>query len=288
MSKRALGKGIDALFRDFNVDKEAQNLVLLPLNRLKPNPLQPRTGFSERELHELADSIREKGVLQPLLVQEGSDETYTIIAGERRFRAAKIAGLMKIPALIGQFSEQDRLEVALIENLQREDLNPIEEARAFRKLMEIAGAKQEQVAERVGKNRSTVTNSLRLLKLPEKMQKAIGGGEVSSGHGRAILSLVNPSDRDILFERIVKDHLSVRQAEAIAQNLSGGGRGSRRAPSSARKISPELADVEQKLIDSLGTKVTIRGTVHRGALVISYLSMDELNRIASMLGFKEE
>jgi ParB family chromosome partitioning protein len=181
MSKRALGKGIGALLGE-EEKRQAGATGEVALSALRPNPDQPRKDFADARLRELADSIRQKGVLQPVLVEEDPDGRYTIIAGERRFRAAKLAGLDRIPVIVGRFAAAEKLEIALIENVQREDLTPIEEAQAYRQLMDMASLNQEQVAAKVGKDRSTVANSLRLLKLPEDMQQAIGRGDMSPGH----------------------------------------------------------------------------------------------------------
>lgn len=286
MSKRALGKGIGALLGE-EEKRQAVSATELPLSALRANPSQPRKDFADARLRELADSIRQKGVLQPVLVEEDSDGRYTIIAGERRFRAARLAGLERIPVIVGRFGAEERLEIALIENVQREDLTPIEEAQAYRQLMDMAGLNQEQVAAKVGKDRSTVANSLRLLKLPEEMQKALGRGDMSPGHARAILMAVNPSDQQVLFRRIVDKGISVREAEEAATGMNRGKktvRGTGADGSSARgRKEPEIRDLEQKLIEKLGTRVEIRGTGRKGRVEISYYSADDLDRLLELL-----
>ena len=203
MSKKALGRGIGALLKDVDVPSEQGETTEVALKSLKPNPYQPRARFADEGLRELADSIREKGVIQPLLVEDDGDGKYTVIAGERRLRAAKIAGLRKVPVILRRFSMVEKIEIALIENIQRENLTPVEEAQGYRTLMDAVELSQEDVAKRVGKNRSPVANSLRLLKLPPDMLDALDAARMTAGHARAILSLVNPSDREILFQRII-------------------------------------------------------------------------------------
>jgi ParB family chromosome partitioning protein len=259
------------------------SVVSVPVESLQPNPNQPRQEFRQESLRELADSIQEKGIIQPIIAEETEHGRYTIIAGERRYRAACMAGLKEVPVLLRTFSEEEKLEIALIENVQREDLSPVEEAKAYRGLMEHAGLSQEEVAKRVGKNRSTVANSLRLLKLPDDMQAALASEELTAGHARAILSVVNPADQRILFNRIVAKGLSVREAETLAAELNRGLRPSERKESIPKKQYPELMEIEQKFIDLLGTKVSVKGSVKKGRIEISYYSMDDLERIIEIL-----
>jgi ParB family chromosome partitioning protein len=288
--RAALGKGIDALFdADAEVSDTgsfAEGFRKVPRSRVTPNPNQPRKEFSEDSLKELADSIKAKGILQPILVEEKSGGGYLIIAGERRWRAAALAGLEEIPVKIVSYSEEEKLEIALIENIQRDDLTPIEEARAYRELMSASGLGQEELAVKLGKPRSTLANALRLLKLPADMQDALNRRELSPGHARAILSVVNPADMHILFQRITGRGLSVRDAEAMAADLNKGVRSA--APPSRpdaypKKRQPELRDMEQKLLDILGTRVCITGNGKKGNIEISYLSMDDLTRLFEIL-----
>ena len=294
MSKnKALGKGLDALLdlnsdiidinnysETDNVDRE-NKIIFAPLENIKANPDQPRKTFDEDSLNELAESIRLKGVIQPVLAEEDplNSNHYIIIAGERRFRASRIAGIEKLPLIIKSFSEEDKLEIALIENIQRENLKPIEEAKAYRHIMESMNLNQQDVAERVGKNRSTVANSMRLLKLPEDMQNSLNKGNLTSGHARSILSTVNPADQRILFNRIVDNGLSVREAEAMATDLNKGIRPSAKKENSIKKKIPEIMSVEQRFIDVFGTKVQIKGSIHKGKIEITYYSSDDLDRI---------
>ena len=251
---------------------------------LKPNPRQPRTYFDDEKLAELTESVRKEGILSPVIIEDANDGTFFIIAGERRTRAAKAAGLKKIPVQLRKYSEQRKLEVALIENIQRTDLNALEEAQAYYDLMELGNLTQDQVAERVGKNRSTVANCLRLLKLPEDIQKALVTDSISSGHARAILSLENDSDKRILFGKIIGQGLSVRQSENIAKEMKGG------ISSAAKtdfkpdpKKDPNLAALEQKLIERLGTKVQLKGEFSKGTISINYFSSEDLDRIFNLI-----
>ena len=286
MSKKALGKGIEALLGE-NTAETASAATEVPLAALKPNPHQPRQAFSEASLRELADSIREKGILQPILVESDTGGDYVIIAGERRVRAARMAGLQKIPVIIREFTQQEKLEIALIENVQREDLTPVEAAAAYKRLMELGGLNQEQLAQRIGKERSTVANALRLLKLPEDAQAALGGGSITSGHARALLMLVNPSDVTVLLKRIVESGMSVREAEETAAALNGGKKGAARPARGGKAGSsrgdPHIREMEQALIEKLGTKVALSGSAKKGKIEISYFSPDELERLFELL-----
>jgi ParB family chromosome partitioning protein len=291
MSKRALGKGIGALIGESDEGRRqaagaaAGGAIEVPLASLKPNPRQPRRSFRDETLRELADSIRSRGVLQPILVEQSGEAGYTVIAGERRVRAAKLAGLERVPVIVRALAADERLELALIENIQREDLTPIEEARAYRELIDARGLSQEEVARRVGKDRSTVANSLRLLKLPPPMQAAVERGELTAGHARAILSLVNPADQELLFKRVVEDGLSVREAE---QQAAEAGRGRRHhakhdGTSRVRHRDADVQAAEQQLIERFGTKVAIRGSAARGRIEISYYSSEDLERLLELL-----
>jgi ParB family chromosome partitioning protein len=286
MSKKALGKGIEALLGE-NAAEAGAAASEVALASLRPNPHQPRQAFSEDSLRELADSIREKGILQPILVEPDVGGEYVIIAGERRVRAARLAGLQKIPVIIRQFTPQEKLEIALIENVQREDLTPVEAATAYKRLMELGSLNQEQLAQRIGKERSTVANTLRLLKLPEDAQDALGKGTISAGHARALLTLVNPSDVTVLLRRIVESGMSVRDAEEAAGGLNVGRKGATKSGRTGRGSSsrgdPHIREVEQALIEKLGTKVALKGTGKKGKIEISYFTAEELERLIDLL-----
>lgn len=300
MAKFGLGKGLGALipehqqFFEQSTQESPQSIVrLVSIDALTPNPNQPRKSFSQESLDELAESIRRHGLLQPLLVQETEPEKYTIIAGERRYRAAQIAGIDQIPVIVRmQDTDNGHLELSLVENIQREDLDPIEEAQAYARLMEISGATQERVAEMVGKSRTAITNVIRLLKLPISIQNAIKLGDISSGHARALLSIENEYARNKLFERIQKENLSVRQTELEAQKLQITLRAetstSKKSPktqdeASIKNLDPQLRQLKEKLIERMGTKVEIQGDLDQGIIKIQYFSQDDLQRIYDVL-----
>ncbi|MBQ5490553.1 MAG: ParB/RepB/Spo0J family partition protein [Treponema sp.] len=253
---------------------------------LKPNPRQPRQYFDQEKLAELTESVRRDGVLIPVIIEDAGDGSFYIIAGERRTRAAKAAGLERIPVQLRKYTESQKLEVALIENIQRTDLNPIEEAQAYYNLMELDNITQDEVATRVGKNRSTVANSVRLLKLPEDMQHALASGSITSGHARALLAVVNPADQRVLFGKIMGQGMSVRQAEAEAGLLNGGSRAAKEAGGSAPKQDsrdPNYVAIEQKFIEVLGAKVKLKGNFNKGSITIDYYTKDDLNRIYEVI-----
>jgi ParB family chromosome partitioning protein len=274
-----VANGTHKLPEGINVDENGQ--LWLNVDLLKPNPHQPRKEFEEESLHELADSIREHGILQAITVEDAGDGSFYIIAGERRTRAARIANLSEVPVQLRKYSDQKKLEIALIENIQREDLNPIEEAEAYYELMELSGLSQEQVAARVGKNRSTVANAVRLLKLPDDMRTSLVQGHITAGHARALLSVKEQADMRILFAKIIGNRMSVREAEEMARTLNeGAGNGVKKPkePKDAQK-DPNLVELEQKFIEKLGTKVQIKGNMERGSVEIQFFTKDDLNRI---------
>ena len=305
MAKNALGKGLSALLPgddeetppvkiqakfDTNGKKDTGGgEIPVSLEKLSPNPGQPRRRFDKAELEELAASIKNHGIIQPIIAEKDKNGNYVIIAGERRYRAAVLAGLQEAPVILRSYSAQKRLEVALVENLHRSDLNPMEEAAAYKQLMDSAGLSQEEAAERVGKNRSTVANALRLLKLPSKMKEALEEGALSAGHARAVLSLSRGTDQEKLFSRIMGRELSVRAAEKMARDLGMDkaekyGAGSSGKKTAASKKDSELKSMEEKFIRTLGTKVTINGSLKRGRIEIEYYSMDDLDRLYGLLG----
>lgn len=301
-----LGRGLGALLDDSDAaDKNQEQegaqargagteLFINP-SLLKPNPHQPRREFDEGALRELADSIREHGIIQPIIAEDAGDGSYFIIAGERRTRAARLAGLTAVPVIVKKFSDGRKLEVALIENIQRENLNAIEEAQAYHTLMTLGNLSQEEAAVRVGKSRSAVANALRLLKLPEDMQSSLASGQITSGHARAILSVLNPADQRILFGRIVGNGLSVRDTERMAGELNGGSRAGSAPAEKPKKNDTEagairdmeLRGLEQRFIDALGTKVVVKGNMSRGSIEISFFSRDDLDRIYALINSSE-
>ena len=301
-----LGKGMGSLLGNFDFDitpdvvsspkekitvqvseEDIKDRVLyVSVDKITPNVNQPRKSFDDDSLAELSASIKNQGVLQPLLVEKITDDSYVIVAGERRFRAAKIAGLSEVPVIVKSFNEVQRIEVALIENIQRENLNAIDEAAAYQYLIQKSGLTQEEVAEKVGKKRSTVTNSLRLLQLPDQMKDDIISGVLTAGHARAILSLVNPNDRMLLRDKIIEKELSVREAEEEAQALNEGKKVKVKRTPKAR--DPYIQGVEDKLLEAFGTKVEVKGNLKKGKLVIPYASQSDLERLYRLLGKSED
>ena len=259
---------------------------------LKPNPFQPRRTFNEESLQELAASIKEHGIIQPIIAEKNGDEYY-IIAGERRTRAALLAGLTRVPVIFREFENSKKLEIALIENIQRENLNPIEEAKAYQEIMQLSNLNQEETAKRVGKSRSAVANAMRLLQLPDEMQTALEKGSITAGHARAILSLINPADQVLLFTRITEQALSVRETEMQAAQLKNGSRAGQKNTAPQPVSRPEaddaqlaVKDIEQQFIDALGTKVEIKGDLEKGIVHISYFSQADLDALYNKIAAK--
>jgi ParB family chromosome partitioning protein len=296
--KHGLGKGMAALIPQAIEEPEEPAKVtskaagagdgaverFIPLGKLKANPDQPRKSFDDGELGELADSIKEHGIIQPIIAEDTGDGSFTIIAGERRYRAAKIAGLTEVPVILRNYSDEKRMIISIIENVQREDLNPIEEAAAYKRLMDLTGLSQDEAAAKVGKNRSTVANALRLLRLPVEMQESVKIGDISPGHARAVLSVTSVKNQNLLFREILKRNLSVREAESRAALLNGQAKKQAAAKPGAKKRPPEVEAMEEKFIHHLGTKVTISGDLNKGAISIDYYSMEDLDRLYEILG----
>jgi ParB family chromosome partitioning protein len=264
-------------------DQREGNYFLCPIEELRPHGQQPRKSFDDERLQELVASIREKGVIQPLVVRRVEDH-YQIIAGERRWRAAQKAGLSEIPVTIQNVSEDWALEIALIENIQREDLNPIEEANAYRNLIENFDLSQEDVARRVGKSRSTVTNALRLLRLPETIQQEVLSGQLSMGHARALLSLNGPEDMLEASQQIIKKQLSVRETEALVKKIQAfEGGGEAKVKASVASLSAEMEQLQDILRKNLGTQVRIRPGGAGGRIEIHYTNSSELQRLLDFM-----
>lgn len=295
--KRGLGKGLGALIPEGEdkapektkvVEKIVEKKVVvkepaevyLKINEVEPNRDQPRTRFDEDALHELADSIKQYGIIQPLIVKKREDY-YEIIAGERRWRAAKIAGLKQVPVVIKDYSEQQIMEVALIENIQREDLNPIEEAQAYQRLIKEYNLKQDEVAEKVSKSRTAITNSMRLLKLDERVQKMLVDEMISSGHARALLGIEDGEKQYNIALKVFDERLSVREVEKLVKNIN--------KPEKRKEvILPEndfvYRDMEEKLKEAVGTKVVINNkNNNKGKIEIEYYSQDDFERIVELL-----
>ena len=294
--KRGLGKGISSLMSGFDFDtqtddiitktikderKDKMTVVQLDIGHVRPNPNQPRKFFDEEALEGLAESIKSQGIIQPLTVEEIAPGEFSIIAGERRYRAAKIAGLDKIPAIVVSLSEVQRIQMSLIENIQRENLNAIEEASAYQYLIDHSGYTQEMVAQKVGKSRSAIANSLRLLSLSDKMKDDIVSGAMSAGHARAILSLINPADRELLRDKIVHEGLSVRDAEILAESYNKGHKLIQRKKSTEKDT--EVVNIEEKFVSAVGARVEIKGSLDKGKLQIKFKSQKDLERLYALL-----
>ncbi|MFZ5353909.1 MAG: ParB/RepB/Spo0J family partition protein [Bacillota bacterium] len=274
MSKKGLGKGLGALIRENDEIKE-NSIVELKLTEIESNENQPRRHFDDEALNNLADSIREHGVVQPIIVRK-LEHGYQIVAGERRWRASRLAGLKSIPAIIKDFSNVQVMEVALIENLQREDLNPIEEAAAYKSLLDEYNLTQDEIAKRIGKSRPAIANSMRLLNLSDDIKKLVAEGKISAGHARALLSISNEKKRFEVAQKIIDQQLNVREIENIAK-------GAEKRDRPALKKDLDIIELEDKLKGLLGTKVNINHKKNRGKIEIEYYSNDDLNRILDLL-----
>jgi ParB family chromosome partitioning protein len=271
--KSALGKGLEAL-----LPERGEEIVRIDIEKIIPSDNQPRKIFRDDALKELAASIKERGVLQPVIVSRVGDGTFRLIAGERRWKAAALAGLKKIPALIKDVSSQDAIEIALIENIQREELNPVETAEAFQRLLREFHLTQEDLSNRVGKDRATIANYLRILKLPDEIRHMMNNDSLSIGHAKALLTLENKQKQIWAAKEIVKKGLSVRAAEFLCKKISLPVK-----PKKKKEKLPEVADLENKLIRALGTKVRIFHKDKRGRIEIEYYSLDELDRLLEIL-----
>ena len=266
--ERGLGRGLGAL-----IPRATTGLRDVPVDAIRPNPWQPRTDFDAQELEELAQSIREHGILQPVLVSHQPDGTFQLITGERRWRAVQLAGLPTLPAMVKEATPQASLELALVENIQRRDLNPLEEAHAFRQLIEEHGLTQEQLGQRIGKSRVAITNTLRLLHLPDPVREALADGSITEGHARAILMANDDAARLRALDRVLEQHLSVRDTEALARKMNEAA--TRSAPEAVRP-DPDVERLEDAFRRALGTRVRLIKGRRGGRLVITFFSDDEL------------
>jgi ParB family chromosome partitioning protein len=310
MAKPALGRGLGALLGGTNPTAKApapsaapssisniaaasepgENVRRIPLASVHPCPFQPRKEFTPETLQELADSIREQGIIQPLIVRRQGDG-YELIAGERRWRAAQLLGLKEVPVLVREADDRAVLELALIENLQRENLNPIEEAQGYSELVEKFQLRQEDVARKVGRSRVTVANALRLLKLDGEIQAHVRDGRLSVGHAKVILGLAGPAEQKLAAERVLRQNLNVRQTEELVSRLQGAPRGSighRNGQVAAPITDVHVANLENKLCERFGTKVQLRYRQGKGSIEIRYFSDDELERILELIGVKAD
>lgn len=275
--KKGLGKGLGALLDTENILSNDSGIVELKITDIEPNKEQPRKNFNQEKLQALAESISQHGVVQPIIVKK-KDKGYTIIAGERRWRAAKIAGLKTIPAIIKELSSRETMEIALIENLQREDLNPIEEAEAYQKLMDEHGLTQEALSKLVGKSRAAIANSVRLLTLSEKIKDMLINELLTPGHARTLITIEDTEKQLRLADEIVEKNLSVRETEKLVNDQKSTNNKKRKAAKDAN-----ILDIEEKLKSIFGTKVDLRHNNNKGKIIIEYYSNDEFNRIIELI-----
>lgn len=291
MAARGLGKGLDLLIpntvgetkkeKEKGKTKEDAGQVVVKITQVEPNREQPRKNFDEDSLQELADSIKQFGLLQPILVQDKEDH-YEIIAGERRWRAAKLAGLKEVPVIIRKYSKQEIVEISLIENIQREDLNPIEEAQAYKRLLNEFHLKQDEVAERVSKSRTAVTNSMRLLKLCDEVQQMLIDDMISTGHARALLAVEDPEEQYALAQRIFDEKLSVREVEKLVKDIKKPEKPKKKEDETLKAI---YSDIGEKLKQRLSTKVTVSAKGNgAGKIEIEFYNHDDLDRLLEMIG----
>ena len=285
-NKKGLGRGINALFADFDEEKEADEKVEeLQLDEIRPNPYQPRKNFDEENLKDLSDSIRKNGVFQPIIVRKSSVMGYEIIAGERRFRASKLAGKDSIPAIVRAIDDEQMMEVAVLENLQREDLSPLEEAEAYSTLMKNLKITQSELSERLGKSRPYVANYLRLLDLPREVKAFVQDGKLSMGQARTLLALKDKDKLVELAKKTVKENYTVRQLEQIVNDMNGKKKVKK---DRKKKLSPYLLQSQDRLQEKFGTKVAIKANekTGKGKIEINYLSTEDFNRILDVLNIE--
>lgn len=281
MARSRLGRGLEALIPVEPVGEEAKSTATVPLRLIDPNPYQPRRQFDQETLEELAQSIRLHGILQPIIVRQ-KGRRYQLLAGERRCRAAELAGLVEIPALVKELSDREMMELSIVENLQREDLNPLDEALGYDQLVKQLGLTQEEVAQRVGRSRPHVANMLRLLQLPQSLQELVSRETISAGHARALLAISDPALQHRLAEIVVKQGLNVRQTEELVKRHSG--RDNANVSRETKKKRPaEIVDLEQRLATSLGTQVRLLPGRKRGKIEIVYYDNDDLERLLELL-----
>lgn len=281
MPKKGLGRGLNSLFDEAPDEEESDNVVSLKINSIEPNKNQPRKQFDKEKLDALTESIKEHGLIQPIIVVKNND-MYKIVAGERRWRAAKKAGLTEIPVVIRNYTDSEVAQIALIENLQREDLNPIEEAIGYQSLINDYNMTQEAVSSRIGKSRSAIANSIRLLSLDKPIQSKLISGEITSGHARALLSIENTDIRMTVLDNIISKGLNVRQAEALAKQLQNA-KPEKNKPIINEQVKAQLDEIENGLSSRLGTKVKLIHNNKRGKIEIEYFGNDDLERILNLI-----
>ncbi len=284
MAKRSgLGRGLDALIPGEVQELVPQGISTLPVQSIKPNPRQPRTVFKQDELNELADSIQENGIIQPLIVSPAENQgEYYLVAGERRLMAAKLIGLESVPIILRDVNQLQQLELALVENVQREDLSPLETAEAYHQLAEEFSLSHDEIAKKVGKSRVSVTNTIRLLKLPEVIRGYMWDGKITEGHARALLGLITPESQIAAADTVIRKSLNVRQTEELVQLLSG----QRKKTQKTSEYSSQIKDIEDTLREALGTRVNLHYTPKGGTVVIRYYSDEELDSIINKIARK--
>jgi ParB family chromosome partitioning protein len=278
---KGLGKGLDALLASSNTEEDRNSVLDLSVHLIDPGDEQPRKQFDQEKLEALATSIQAHGVVQPVIVRKQGDR-YTLVAGERRWRASRLAGLKTIPAIIKDYTSRDVMEIALIENLQREDLNPIEEGEAFQRLMVDYGLTQEDVAKAVGRSRSAIANTVRMLTLPQRIRGYLIDGRLSSGHARTLIALGDEEKQEQLAETMIARELNVREAELLVKRFVSGAT-KKAKPAKDAKGEAELQDLQDQLRSKLGTQVEIVGSMRRGKIQISFFSTEELDRLSEEL-----
>ncbi|MBL7832690.1 MAG: ParB/RepB/Spo0J family partition protein [Cyclobacteriaceae bacterium] len=298
--KKALGRGLNALLSDSNTEDRLEidppvvkpvvappttsgSTLEIPLSQIEVNPFQPRTHFDQQALQELADSIKVHGIIQPITVRRLAQDQYQLISGERRFQASKLAGLKSVPAYIRSADDQQMLEMALIENIQRENLNAIEVALSYQRLITECNLNQEALGDRVGKNRATVTNYLRLLKLPPDIQIAVRDNRISMGHARAIINVENPDQQLYIFKKTLEEDLSVRKVEELVRELASARKTDKGTSTTAAPANREINQLQSKLSSHFGTRIVIKSDGKKGEIKIPFLSVEDLNRILDIL-----
>lgn len=298
--KKALGRGLNALLSDSNTEDRLEidppvvkpvvappttsgSTLEIPLSQIEVNPFQPRTHFDQQALQELADSIKVHGIIQPITVRRLAQDQYQLISGERRFQASKLAGLKSVPAYIRSADDQQMLEMALIENIQRENLNAIEVALSYQRLITECNLNQEALGDRVGKNRATVTNYLRLLKLPPDIQIAVRDNRISMGHARAIINVENPDQQLYIFKKTLEEDLSVRKVEELVRELASAKKTDKGTSTTAAPANREINQLQSKLSSHFGTRIVIKSDGKKGEIKIPFLSVEDLNRILDIL-----
>lgn len=296
--KKALGRGLNALLSDSNIEDRLEvdipisastasspsgGTLEISLEHIEVNPFQPRTHFDQDALKELAESIKVHGIIQPITVRRLARDQYQLISGERRFQASKLAGLKSIPAYVRSADDQQMLEMALIENIQRENLNAIEIALSYQRLISECSLKQDELGDRVGKNRATVTNYLRLLKLPPDVQIAVRDNKISMGHARAIINVENPDQQLYIFKKTLTEDLSVRKVEELVRNLAAEKNDEKSIQPPPSSVNREIAQLQSQLSSHFGTRIVIKSDGKKGEIKIPFLSVEDLNRILDIL-----